>query len=255
MAGPSSLPAGGGHPHVALLGMLRATLLLMAGTPVAIGMAIALILPLACGEDPGFRHACAYLEQVRAGDEAEAASWSLPPPWRSQDESAAPWTLRLAAALAPGTPPPGSQALQLAQPAELSPPAHVAAHTLTGPLTELLRRSRAYTLERVWPLLRPWCACTLLRAHIAMQLLLLALPGAAVAYWCGEAAARSRLGQGAVPMAHRSRWWVQLLRLVLASMPATCALPLALPASPLLAILALLGLIAVRQARCHFVEL
>jgi hypothetical protein len=247
MATPSPSAPWQWHPHLALLGRLRAALLLLAGMPAAIGLAIALVVPLACGGDAGFQRAVAWFELVLRAEVRQSgiASPAWPASWcgGAEDGAGGParWAESAVAHLEPPAPPIGASSAGGAP--------------RTAPLARLLSGAEAWTVARAWPLLRPWLACTLIRLVYCLQVAALALPAAAIAYWSGEAAARARLACGQAPMAHRSHWWLQLLRLAIATMPACCALPVPLPTLPLAVALALVALLALRQARRHFVEL
>ncbi len=217
------------------------------GAPLAMWVLVSIVIPAvaALGEN-GTARFVTYLEGLQQWEQRQAAVATPRLAWGDHELLVAAW--------------PYAAALATVQHLVPEPGAAGASFTAGGDgasdrVTRSLGQRFSAWLERsFYPVQRAWGTLFLTRGWYALQLLLLAVPAAFLAFFLGEYAARRAQEQGRSPNGLRFQAWLNTCRMALAGVPFVMALPAALPTVPTLLVCYLLALFALCRARAYFVD-
>lgn len=216
------------------------------GAPLAMWVLVSIVIPAvaALGEN-GTARFVTYLEGLQQWEQRQAAVATPRVAWGDRELLVAAW--------------PYAAALATVQ--HLVPdPGAAGAFPVSGVgggdrvTRSLGQRFSAWVEVSFYPVQRAWGTLFLTRGWYALQLLLLAVPAAFLAFFLGEYAARRAQEQGRSPNGLRFQAWLNTCRTALAGVPFAMALPAALPTVPTLLCCYLLALFALSRARAYFVD-
>jgi hypothetical protein len=217
------------------------------GAPLAMWVLVSLVIPaLAALAENGTARFVTYLEGLQQWEQRQAALATPRLAWDGRELLAAAWPYEAAHATVQRLVP---------EPAAGDPSASTASPAAGDRVTRTLgRRLTAWVERTFYPVQRAWGTMFLTRGWYALQLALLAVPAAFLAFFLGEYAARLAQEQGRSPNGLRFQAWLHTCRMALAAVPFAMALPVPLPTVPSLLLCLLLALVALSRARAHFVD-